>query len=354
MSNNRFSIFLISLLLFTTTIFCGVKDSFQRVKVRNFPAPDSGIVHVRNPAGVVTFRGGNREDIEIRYRLYADAGDYNISRNLVSWMKVNFEERDGILDILVELPLGKVDRLKFPHLDSKYNSKYEWDGESVSISSQKGTELQAELEISLPEEMFVIFEGMISSGEFAGIEGGLEIEIDHSQLELNSTTVVQDIALVSGKIELVGIDGDLNIAAVSADIEGELDAVEILRIATSSGDVKLESDWSLSRVELSTVSGDIELEISGLTEGHISGASGDIELKLNGFLLEELDIGTISGDVKIKSKNEFSKIALETVSGKVDYPALEDDSGILIAENTGGSGSLNIETISGKIKIEYK
>ena len=153
----------------------------------------------------------------------------------------------------------------------------------------------------------------------------------------------------------MGIDGDLNIAATSANIEGELDAVEnLLRIATTSGDVRLESDRSLSRVEFSTVSGDIELEISGLTEGHISGASGDIELKLNGILLEELEIETISGDVKIISKNEFAAVALETVSGKIDYPALKDDSGILRAENPGGSGSLNVETVSGKIKIEIK
>jgi DUF4097 and DUF4098 domain-containing protein YvlB len=146
---------------------------------------------------------------------------------------------------------------------------------------------------------------------------------------LDISTVSADISAqnVRGAQELASVSGNVKTAAYGADIE--LEAV--------SGDIEVSGDGTMGEAELGSVSGDIHAVNLG---GELSG-------------------GTVSGDVKVE-QGAYRKARLETTSGKITFYAGLAEGGALNAESVNGSVDLkfsgnvdaefDVETFNGKIK----
>lgn len=124
-----------------------------------------------------------------------------------------------------------------------------------------------------------------------------------------------DLSVVSGDVELsLAPMKRVLIKTVSGDISGSL-AVKDLGLKTVSGDMELELADSLALVDLKSTSGDLKLTI------------------LSGELNGEVDFASVSGDLKVDNQSYENK--LKQIFGS-------------------GSGQFKIRTISGDAEIELK
>lgn len=132
--------------------------------------------------------------------------------------------------------------------------------------------------------------------------------------------------------------------------EGRLDLVIPpscrLEVRTSSGDVSIEGEGSLSRpVRIDTASGDVTVS-GGVRELIADTASGDVHV--TGPALAVLEANTASGDVTLEGGSE--RVIVDTASGDA---RLEKLTGDLSADTSSGGVSASWERLAagGKIRV---
>lgn len=153
-------------------------------------------------------------------------------------------------------------------------------------------------------------------------EGHLRIGLPVSVRDLQIELVSGDIA---GNISELR---NLNIASVSGNVRFDAIRAPVIKIATVSGDVDLNGE--LASVNLVSVSGDVRIATKNAAPAmKMQSKSGDIKLK---FAVEPdvtLNFKTMSGDVKILGQEG----AKSKILGK-------------------GTGSIEVETISGDLEVQ--
>jgi len=329
---SKFLVFIL-LAFLPVCILAGKEESFQKVLTRNFSVPDSSRLIVKNPAGTATVLCEDRTDIEIRYRLYADCGDFNKSREMVAKMAVRIAVKKGDLVVEIELPLQSIDKLKTPFLKSTASGKAEWKDFEVNYSTRKGTGIFAEVEIFVPSGVDIEYEGLVGKLDMTGFSDEAKIELGFGEIDLFQTSGTHDILIGSGQVSLDEISGSIGFESGSGDICG------------TSGDLDI--------LEITTGSGDIELSFDNCSKGIIQSASGDIEIEIKELFDGELSINTASGDIDVKTSGKFASETYTTVSGDISHPDIENDSHKSEIENPEGSGILRTVTVSGNTSIDF-
>jgi DUF4097 and DUF4098 domain-containing protein YvlB len=166
-----------------------------------------------------------------------------------------------------------------------------------------------------------------------------------------------DIESVSGDVTVSrSAPGRADIEAVSGDLELWLDTAN-LSVSSVSGDVNAHGALT-GEIELESVSGHIELAARKVRRLEVSTVSADAILSLALADGARLDAESVSGDVRISLPASASaRLSLESFSGDIDSPVgrvEEEDHGpgsSLDAKMGTGSASVNIETLSGDIRI---
>jgi DUF4097 and DUF4098 domain-containing protein YvlB len=159
---------------------------------------------------------------------------------------------------------------------------------------------------------------------------GNEIEIKvkvpgSSKRNISSELVVQvpekssvKVAGVSADIDVTNVLGILNLQSVSGDIDSEVHAADI-EIVTVSGDLKVQGDDKAVHSELSTVSGDIDTQ----------------------NLAGEVTVNSVTGDLVVVN-GSFERVRMETVNGSIVFDAA-----------LSGDGTFSVETINGDLDINF-
>jgi len=154
------------------------------------------------------------------------------------------------------------------------------------------------------------------------ISGDIEINVD----------ILNNVSLktTSGDVKTRNLE-DAIINSVSGDIR--VKKAKDVKINTVSGDVRVEKS---NNIDAKTTSGDITiLEVSQKLD--IKSTSGDV--KVNEFTINnDSNISTVSGDVEVNLKND-ADIKAETRSGDKDI------------KNSKGEFNLDIKTTSGDITV---
>ena len=137
----------------------------------------------------------------------------------------------------------------------------------------------------------------------------------------------------------VGIKDSIRKASVRT-MSGEVTANEIdveqLTINSMSGDINVE-DCSITTMELSTMSGDIDVSLDEGSAATVSSISGDIGFSGS---CESIHAKTTSGDISFTIDNENSDITASSVSGDIDVE-LSNDSGY-VANVKSTAGAINL------------
>ncbi len=151
-----------------------------------------------------------------------------------------------------------------------------------------------------------------------------------------------------------------NVASTSGDIEFFCSAEEGLHLESTSGDITLNNSSVGADAKVKTVSGDITLRSVNARSLTLQATSGDIEAD-NVIISGKIYAKTVSGEIDF-SASDAAVLEIKTTSGDVKCSLLtpkniraNSTSGdIRLPEYAPASGSCEIDTMSGDIKVTYK
>ena len=194
------------------------------------------------------------------------------------------------------------------------------------------------------------------AGEFSVDRDGRSIDIDDSAYdhdgpaaESNLTIQVPrgssvDVDIISGRVEVQGINGEIEVGAVSGDVNVVADSPRI-SLESVSGDVTVSNAGALTRGSFTSVSGDVVVD-GALAEGadlELESVSGDITLSVRGELNARIDVETGPGGA---IRNGLS----------ADKPEREHYSGSETLSLRLGPGSADVRAsvVTGSVTLEKK
>ena len=193
----------------------------------------------------------------------------------------------------------------------------------------------------------------------------------NSDLEIDGTSLRIEVAKISGNLDInsisgsVSIDGDTkgsgdiraDIETVSGDIDIE-NASGMIRLRTVSGDIN--TDVAASTFDAKSVSGDIEGAIGATEYASLLSVSGDIDVELRLKTDGRIEGQTVSGNLELKFNDRVNAdFELNTgpggnISNRVSDDKPDDNNRWGQELNftiNDGDGSVNLETMSGTIKL---
>jgi hypothetical protein len=155
---------------------------------------------------------------------------------------------------------------------------------------------------------------------------------------------------VSGELDVEGLRGDLALRTVSGDATAS-DISGRLKLESVSGTVRVQG----GRLSLkgSTASGDLFVGADPFEQVELSAVSGDIEL--NGSLLADCShrVESVSGDLVVATDSGLTA-ALRSLSGRItsDVPVTQrSESGGRVAILGDGKAALQFRTVSGGLRL---
>ncbi len=218
------------------------------------------------------------------------------------------------------------------------------------------------------------------SNGWGGWWGGGEADDSHLVVELPagvelavesvSATVSVDglrgarlqVESVSGDIDVKAAAKEVELSAVSSDIELELDGSESVDLESVSGDLILTGSVARA-IDAETVSGNVEIDLPESTLAKFSGntVSGDLKLILGLAEGARVGIEALSGDVELVLPAATSAaLRVESFSGDIRSAfgkVKSEDAGpgsSLRATLGEGSGQIRVESFSGDVRIESR
>ena len=200
---------------------------------------------------------------------------------------------------------------------------------------------ETDLVIHIPEPSRLIVSGVSTDVDVNKIRGGVELNSVSGEIEVNDVAEKVNVETVSGDVRITNSWGKMKVSSVSGDIDTDGKAV-YFDAQSVSGDIEAVIGES-EIVELTSVSGDIELKFSLMDDGRVDAetVSGDIELQfknepVNAYF--EINTGP-GGDIRnsiTQDKPESSFIGAEEIQFK----------------SGDGSATVEISTMSGTVSLE--
>ncbi|MDE6407253.1 MAG: DUF4097 family beta strand repeat-containing protein [Anaeroplasmataceae bacterium] len=226
------------------------------------------------------------------------------------------ERFDSIEDIVAQASRTKKDSTRYEvTLDLECFSEFEF------VRTSEITGIEFNIDEGAFKYVSIVREGNkihLKSKKFksffkmeSNFEGTMYVGLDVIFDQLNINNVNTDISC-DFKIQCC----DFSLSNVNGDIEGfNVVAEETIIINNTSGDIDLDN-VEAPNVKIGTVSGDITIEELTADTVKLSTVSGDINIHVTSEA--DYNINTVSGDVKIEEGAAPSKVKVSTVSGEVE------------------------------------
>jgi DUF4097 and DUF4098 domain-containing protein YvlB len=185
-----------------------------------------------------------------------------------------------------------------------------WDRPEVAVTGTVGDDVdRIELTASGTHVTMRVVEKKLSMGWGKDAGARLVVHVPAKSM--------LDVSLVSADLQLSGLQGDGHIQSVSGDIRGEAGG---------------------NSLELTTVSGDVQLTARNAHELRMKTVSGDLMLTGPGG---EVAFTTVSGDGHLEL-GAVSRLRLESVSGDM-----------LIKGALAANGQVEASSVSGDVQLEF-
>lgn len=249
------------------------------------------------------------------------------------------------------------------------------DSFSYDLTKQKISTI--EISVTSADLKITETEGDLMTGElYAGSSTSLQHEVVGDRLKIEAVNRRKwnfgffnwiadrelNISVPKGyalDIRVHGVSGDVGVAlsevkgfqaeTVSGEIHGRLGRAESVRTTTTSGmtDVKVSS--GTLDAEMTSISGEIELEAENVDQLVAETTSGDIEIRATETLIRSEGIVTsISGDIELRGVPKDLGLDLRTISGELSVWDMTAEKTV----SRSGEGMLRAETTSGSITVK--
>jgi DUF4097 and DUF4098 domain-containing protein YvlB len=293
------------------------------------------VVDIELINGHITIIGWDRNQIQIKGELSDQAETYD------------FTSRNGIT-----------------RFEEEYENRRDWLGiNCTSWFSCSGDYDKTELEVFLPENSTLRFEGINAELEISNMAGNTQIEIINGPVVASSLTGRINIETVNGPIETNNLDGRITLSTVNGQIRDRDSIGERVNFSTVNGSII--SNSSSERVDADSVSGSVELDLGIIDDLEASSVSGSLIVSLE--LLEggKVELSNVSGYTELLiNENASARFDLNTaVGGDIDndlsdHEARQENRFVNSSELqfslNGGSGNVDISTVTGDILIGKK
>jgi hypothetical protein len=212
---------------------------------------------------------------------------------------------------------------------------------SLEVRAGRGRSGETRYEVTVPVGVRLELKSVSGQITAHGVKGELEVGAVSGDIDVSDGTGHSEIESVSGDITAARLSGETRVNAVSGDLSLR-DITGTLEVETVSGEMTLEHG-SLSSLRSETVSGDLTydgtLDAQGRYEFHSQ--SGDIRLRIPATSGGTVRVETFSGDID----SDF-QLTMQPGASEGRRPRRQ--------EFTFGNGSARItaETFSGDINIE--
>ncbi|MCG9697750.1 DUF4097 family beta strand repeat-containing protein [Shewanella sp. Isolate11] len=225
---------------------------------------------------------------------------------------------------------------------------------SYSGNNSQGSDLT----IMVPKSLKLYAEGVSANYQLRGLQG--DINIQSVSGEIKASTLVDNVTIhtVSGDINTEALKGKLELESVSGSIQdnhsigsvsyklvsGNLTAnshAKEVAIEVVSGDAKIELN-EVSSLKGQSVSGDLDVSLNRLTSKiNLDSVSGDIELTLPADLNANINInGGPGGDINNNLTSDKPKKGKYSPTSSLQF------------QMGNGSAEVNLGTISGEIELK--
>jgi DUF4097 and DUF4098 domain-containing protein YvlB len=181
--------------------------------------------------------------------------------------------------------------------------------------------------------------------QFSATQSRVSLDVRSSRGRMGDTRYEVTVP-VGVRLELKSVSGDITAHGVKGELE----------VGAVSGDIDVSD--GVGSIEIDNVSGDITAsKLSG--ETRIDAVSGDVSLS---DIAGSLEIETVSGEITIE-RGDLKSIRSETVSGELSYDGAIDNAGryefhsqsgeIRLRIPSSAGGSVRVETFSGSVDSEF-
>lgn len=176
------------------------------------------------------------------------------------------------------------------------------------------------------------------------VPGGASVEAELASADLTADVNLGSLTaeISSGDVSAGGVTGDTSVVTASGDVKLGTVGGHV-EVATASGDIKIAN--AVGEVECKTLSGDVAI---GRASARVNTKTASGDLKVGAFDGSALSFKSMSGDARIGLKSGLIlDVDIETLSGDV-----RNEFG-LSAEPTGEAkrAELTIKTLSGDITL---
>jgi hypothetical protein len=234
----------------------------------------------------------------------------------------------------------------------------EYDGARVSVSSNRGVVLYADVEVQVPRgELEAEFRNRVGPLFGDGVRGRLRFDTGSGTVTVRDLEgkVVADTG--SGDVHAERIKGSFVCDTGSGNCEVTGFSGEDLSCDTGSGDVRIVGAVA-RRLKLDTGSGNVSVREGDAEELVADTGSGDVDVSLEGSRLARVNADTGSGDVRMRLGSAASfRVRANTGSGDVvshysDAEAIRDGRKVVGWRRGDGRIQIHADTGSGDVVVQ--
>lgn len=217
------------------------------------------------------------------------------------------------------------------------------------------------LEVWLPTKSKLRFEGVNVDVEAKGVTGGSMIDTVNGDIKATGLTHKVKLETVNGSIYSRDLSGKIGLNTVNGEVE-DTGSKGQMAVETVNGDIKVET--MATELTLSNVNADMRVVANKVNEIEVSTVNGDLDIELGLTEKGRFTFSSVSGDADILFTSDVSAdFDIEAHAGGDIYNYITDEkakeakygpSERLRFKVGSGSADVEIDTVSGDVKLKKK
>jgi DUF4097 and DUF4098 domain-containing protein YvlB len=303
-----------AIILHTSQAWAGEKVSLS------LPSDEVTNVVIENHSGLINVVGWNKDKVSVTGELDDEA------------QELIFEQKGAQIHIKVE-----------------YENANNWSSDGSLLT------------IFMPKDVRVNFSSVSSDLTLKNLHGGIEAATVSGNIQADEASDNIELSSISGNIKSTDLSGKISLSVVSGDINDKNSSGRI-QVKAVSGEIDIESN--ASEVFFNNVSGNSELKLSDVIELRMSTVSGDIDVEVELKEKGLIKASSVSGDIDLAfQKNINADFRLNTNVGGDLINKLSSDKAVyseyvrsakLNFQLGDGNSSVSVSTVNGNVKVSSK